>query len=187
MIKKLAALTLALLMTLSMAACGDQKDDQAGGAVTPGVTDDTVPDMGTVSGGTYTNRFAGISCTLAAHATHIRSCLTALCLLHVLIHLCEQLLCTGCQLFLGCLQLINVIVTHFLILGSLEDILDRFKICLNRSLLRSIDLVSHLAESLFCLEYEGICLVTCINGFLSLLILCFKLSSFLNSLINFSI
>lgn len=38
MIKKLAALTLALLMTLSMAACGSQKDDQAGGAVTPGVT-----------------------------------------------------------------------------------------------------------------------------------------------------
>ena len=33
MIKKLAALALALLMTLSMAACGDQKDDQAGGAV----------------------------------------------------------------------------------------------------------------------------------------------------------
>lgn len=29
MIKKLAALTLALLMTLSMAACGSQKDDQA--------------------------------------------------------------------------------------------------------------------------------------------------------------
>lgn len=64
MIKKLAALTLALLMTLSLAACGDQKDDQAGGAVTPGVTGDAVPDMGTVSGGTYTNRFAGISCTL---------------------------------------------------------------------------------------------------------------------------
>ncbi len=64
MMKKLAALALALLMTLSMAACGDQKDDQAGGAVTPGVTDDAVPDMGTVSGGTYTNRFAGISCTL---------------------------------------------------------------------------------------------------------------------------
>ena len=64
MIKKLAALTLALLMTLSLAACGSQKDDQAGGAVTPGVTDDAVPDMGTVSGGTYTNRFAGISCTL---------------------------------------------------------------------------------------------------------------------------
>lgn len=64
MIKKLAALTLALLMTLSLAACGSQKDDQAGGAVTPGVTGDAVPDMGTVSGGTYTNRFAGISCTL---------------------------------------------------------------------------------------------------------------------------
>lgn len=64
MIKKLAALALALLMTLSMAACGSQKDDQAGGAVTPGVTGDAVPDMGTVSGGTYTNRFAGISCTL---------------------------------------------------------------------------------------------------------------------------
>ena len=64
MIKKLAALALALLMTLSMAACGSQKDDQAGGNVTPGVTDDAVPDMGTVSGGTYTNRFAGISCTL---------------------------------------------------------------------------------------------------------------------------
>lgn len=63
MIKKLAALALALLMTLSMAACGSQKDDQAGGAVTPGVTGDAVPDMGTVSGGTYTNRFAGISCT----------------------------------------------------------------------------------------------------------------------------
>ena len=64
MMKKLAALALALLMTLSLAACGSQKDDQAGGAVTPGVTDDAVPDMGTVSGGTYTNRFAGISCTL---------------------------------------------------------------------------------------------------------------------------
>lgn len=48
MIKKLAALTLALLMTLSLAACGSQKDDQAGGAVTPGVTGDAVPDMGTV-------------------------------------------------------------------------------------------------------------------------------------------
>lgn len=46
MIKKLAALALALLMTLSLAACGSQKDDQAGGAVTPGVTDDAVPDMG---------------------------------------------------------------------------------------------------------------------------------------------
>lgn len=56
MMKKLAALTLALLMTLSLAACGSQKDDQAGGAVTPGVTGDAVPDMGTVSGGTYTNR-----------------------------------------------------------------------------------------------------------------------------------
>lgn len=52
MIKKLAALALALLMTLSLAACGSQKDDQAGGAVTPGVTGDAVPDMGTVSGGT---------------------------------------------------------------------------------------------------------------------------------------
>lgn len=61
MIKKLAALALALLMTLSLAACGSQKDDQAGGAVTPGVTGDAVPDMGTVSGGTYTNRFAGSS------------------------------------------------------------------------------------------------------------------------------
>lgn len=69
MIKKLAALALALLMTLSMAACGDQKDDQAGGAVTPGVTGDAVPDMGTVSGGTYTNRFAGISCTLETAGT----------------------------------------------------------------------------------------------------------------------
>lgn len=55
MIKKLAALALALLMTLSLAACGSQKDDQAGGNVTPGVTDDAVPDMGTVSGGTYTD------------------------------------------------------------------------------------------------------------------------------------
>ena len=64
MMKKLAVLALALLMTLSLAACGSQKDDQAGGNVTPGVTGDAVPDMGTVSGGTYTNRFAGISCTL---------------------------------------------------------------------------------------------------------------------------
>lgn len=45
MIKKLAALALALLMTLSLAACGSQKDDQAGGAVTPGVTGDAVPWM----------------------------------------------------------------------------------------------------------------------------------------------
>lgn len=54
MIKKLAALALALLMSLSLAACGSQKDDQAGGAVTPGVTGDAVPDMGTVSGSTVT-------------------------------------------------------------------------------------------------------------------------------------
>ncbi len=64
MIKKLAALTLALLMTLSMAACGSQKGRPGRRRRDPGVTGDAVPDMGTVSGGTYTNRFAGISCTL---------------------------------------------------------------------------------------------------------------------------
>ena len=57
-------LLLAMLMVLSLAACGSQKDDQAGGNVTPGVTDDAVPDMGTVSGGTYTNEFAGFGCAL---------------------------------------------------------------------------------------------------------------------------
>ena len=52
MMEKLAALALALLMTLSLAACGD-RDDQAGRHRDPGVTDDAVPDMGTVGGGTY--------------------------------------------------------------------------------------------------------------------------------------
>ena len=76
--KKLAAMLMALMMLLTMAACGQQAPEQTGGTVEPGAqSDDAVtgqvdtpapdedtPEMGSVSGGTYTNRFAGISCTL---------------------------------------------------------------------------------------------------------------------------
>lgn len=76
MVKKLTALLLAMLLTASMTACGNQDDAQAGGGVAPG-TEDTAggavqppaqetdaPDQGAVNGGTYTNHLAGISCTL---------------------------------------------------------------------------------------------------------------------------
>ena len=70
--KKLAAMLMALMMLLTMAACGQQAPEQTGGTVEPGAqTDDAVtgqvdtpapdedmPEMGSVSGGTYTNEFA---------------------------------------------------------------------------------------------------------------------------------
>lgn len=79
--KKLTALLLAALLTLSLAGCGSQNDPQAGGDVTPGTTDaaaagqvqtpdpadtdgEAIPDLGTVNGGTYTNAYANIACTL---------------------------------------------------------------------------------------------------------------------------
>ena len=78
MMKKLAALALALLMTLSLAACGSQKDDQAGGAVTPGVTGDAVPDMASAApwttAGTSTPMSRSTSSTaLSARAPATRS------------------------------------------------------------------------------------------------------------------
>ena len=76
--KKLAAMLMALMMLLTMAACGQQAPEQTGGTVEPGAqTDDAVtgqvdtpapdedmPEMGSVSGGTYTNEFAGFGCAL---------------------------------------------------------------------------------------------------------------------------
>ena len=76
--KKLAAMLMALMMLLTMAACGQQAPEQTGGTVEPGTQPDQsvtgqvdtaepdgeTPEMGSVNGGTYTNEFAGIGCTL---------------------------------------------------------------------------------------------------------------------------
>lgn len=72
--KKLAAMLMALVM-LAATACGQQTQEQTGGTVEPGVqpeqsaagqvdTAGGVPELGSVSGGVYTNEFAGIGCTL---------------------------------------------------------------------------------------------------------------------------
>ena len=74
--KKITAMLLTLLLLLTMAACGQKEPEQTGGTVEPGTTPDQsvtgqvdtadaeTPELGTVSGGTYTNAFAGIGCTL---------------------------------------------------------------------------------------------------------------------------
>ena len=75
--KKFAAMLMALML-LAMTACGQQAPEQTGGTVEPGAQPDPsvtgqvdtaapdgdAPEMGSVNGGTYTNEFAGIGCTL---------------------------------------------------------------------------------------------------------------------------
>ena len=76
--KKLFAMLMALTILMTMAACGQQTTDEAGGTVDPGAVEDQgtsgqvdmpaddagTPELGSVNGGTYTNEFAGIGCTL---------------------------------------------------------------------------------------------------------------------------
>ena len=76
--KKLFAMLMALTILMTMAACGQQTTDEAGGTVDPGALEDQgtsgqvdmpaddagTPELGSVNGGTYTNEFAGIGCTL---------------------------------------------------------------------------------------------------------------------------
>ena len=76
--KKLFAMLMALTILMTMAACGQQTTDEAGGTVDPGAVADQgtsgqvdmpaddagTPELGSVNGGTYTNEFAGIGCTL---------------------------------------------------------------------------------------------------------------------------
>ena len=76
--KKLFAMLMALTILMTMAACGQQTADDAGGTVDPGAVADRdtsgqvdmpaddagTPELGSVNGGTYTNEFAGIGCTL---------------------------------------------------------------------------------------------------------------------------
>ena len=76
--KKITAMLLTLLMLLTRAACGQKEPEQTGGTVEPGATPDQsvtgqvdaaeqggeTPELGAVNGGTYTNTFAGIGCTL---------------------------------------------------------------------------------------------------------------------------
>ena len=78
--KKLFAMLMALTILMTMAACGQQAPDAAGGTVDPGAVADQgtsgqvdmpaddagTPELGSVNGGTYTNEFAGIGCTLDA-------------------------------------------------------------------------------------------------------------------------
>ena len=77
--KKTAAMLMAIwMLALMLTACGQQTPEQTGGSVKPGAAQDqsvagqvdaSQPDeeeleMGSVNGGTYTNTFAGIGCTL---------------------------------------------------------------------------------------------------------------------------
>lgn len=76
--KKLFAMLMTLTILMTMAACGQQAPDEAGGTVDPGAVADQdtsgqvdmpaddagTPELGSVNGGTYTNEFAGIGCTL---------------------------------------------------------------------------------------------------------------------------
>ncbi len=77
--RNITALLAALLLTFALTACGSQNNSQAGGNVIPGTSDnaggqvqtpapsaadDAAATLGSVNGGTYTNSFAGISCTL---------------------------------------------------------------------------------------------------------------------------
>lgn len=62
--KKWIALLLALVMLLSLAACG--KEENAGGKVTPAPEDKPVS-LGRMEGGVYTNEYIGIGCTLDAN------------------------------------------------------------------------------------------------------------------------
>ena len=77
--KKTAAMLMAIwMLALMFTACGQQAPEQTGGSVKPGAAQDqsvagqvdaSQPDeeeleMGSVNGGTYTNTFAGIGCTL---------------------------------------------------------------------------------------------------------------------------
>lgn len=77
--KKTAAMLMAIwMLALMLTACGQQAPEQTGGSVKPGAAQDqsvagqvdaSQPDeeeleMGSVNGGTYTNAFAGIGCTL---------------------------------------------------------------------------------------------------------------------------
>ena len=77
--KKTAAMLMAIwMLALMLTACGQQAPEQTGGSVEPGAAQDqsvagqvdaSQPDeeeleMGSVNGGTYTNAFAGIGCTL---------------------------------------------------------------------------------------------------------------------------
>lgn len=77
--KKTAAMLMAIwMLALMLTACGQQVPEQTGGSVEPGAAQDqsvagqvdaSQPDeeeleMGSVNGGTYTNAFAGIGCTL---------------------------------------------------------------------------------------------------------------------------
>lgn len=77
--KKTAAMLMAIwMLALMLTACGQQAPEQTGGSVEPGAAQDqsvtgqvdaSRPDeeeleMGSVNGGTYTNAFAGIGCTL---------------------------------------------------------------------------------------------------------------------------
>ena len=76
--KKLFAMLMALTILMTMAACGQQTTDEAGGTGDPGAVADQgtsgqvdmpaddagTPELGSVNGGTYTNEFAGIGCTL---------------------------------------------------------------------------------------------------------------------------
>lgn len=77
--KKTATMLMAIwMLALMLTACGQQAPEQTGGSVEPGAAQDqsvtgqvdaSQPDeeeleMGSVNGGTYTNAFAGIGCTL---------------------------------------------------------------------------------------------------------------------------
>ena len=86
--------------------------------------------------------------------------------LSLLIHLCEQLLCTVHQFLFAGLQFINLSVCQLVTRVAVNELLSKpADQLLNCCLIISINLVAHFFHGLLGLEYHGICIISCINAF----------------------
>src|SRR5699024_5100430 len=88
----------------------------------------------------------------ACTCSRIRTaCSTGTCLL---IHLCEELLCTLHQFFLSSLNLSNISISCCLRSRFCKYIFQCLDICFYCCLITCIQLVAHIFESFLCLEYH---------------------------------
>ena len=116
-------------------------------------------------------------------AAHVGAC--ALVVLHVLVHLSEQLLGVVHQFLLAGLKGVDVSVADVsLILGSLKDCLEVRDLGFNSCLCGCVDLVADFLQGLLGLEYDGVSFVSRVYAFLALSVLCLELSSFLDRLLD---